>query len=80
VIRCDNGPEYIRATTKTWAAKHGIEIAFIPPGQSQHNAYVERYNRPVRYDWLAHHLFDSLDEIQDFGLPPSSRTLPLGAF
>ena len=24
-----NGPEYIRETTKTWAAKHGIEIAFI---------------------------------------------------
>jgi putative transposase len=66
VIRCDNGPEYISETTKTWAAKHGIEIAFIQPGQPQQNAYVERYNRTVRYDWLAHHLFDSLDEIQDF--------------
>ena len=30
------------------------------------NAYVERYKRTVRYDWLAHHLFESLDEIQDF--------------
>jgi hypothetical protein len=66
VIRCDNGPEYISETTKTWTAKHGIEIAFIQPGQPQQNAYVERYNRTVRYDWLAHHLFDSLDEIQDF--------------
>ncbi|KQQ35958.1 transposase [Duganella sp. Leaf126] len=66
VIRCDNGPEYISETTKTWAAKHGIKIAFIQPGQPQQNAYVERYNRTVRYDWLAHHLFDSLDEIQDF--------------
>jgi transposase InsO family protein len=55
VIRCDNGQEYISETIKTWAAKHGIEIAFIQPGQAQQNAYVERYNRTVRYDWLAHH-------------------------
>jgi hypothetical protein len=49
-----------------WAAKRGIRIGFIQPGQPQQNAYVERYNRTVRYDWLAHHLFDTLDEIQDF--------------
>jgi putative transposase len=66
VIRCDNGPEYISETTKTWAARRGIDIAFIQPGQPQQNAYVERYNRTVRYDWLAHHLFETLDEIQDF--------------
>lgn len=35
-------------------------------GAAQQNAYVERYNRTVRYDWLAHHLFERLDEIQDF--------------
>jgi putative transposase len=29
-------------------------------------AYIERYNRMVRYDWLTHHLFETLDEIQDF--------------
>lgn len=39
---------------------------FIQPGQPQQNAYVERYNRTVRYDWLAHHLFETLDEIQEF--------------
>jgi putative transposase len=66
VIRCDNGPEYISETTKNWAKKHGIDIAFIQPGQPQQNAYVERYNRTVRYNWLAHHLFESLEEIQDF--------------
>ena len=27
---------------------------------------IERYNRTVRYDWLAHHLFDSIDQVQDF--------------
>ena len=65
-IRCDNGPEYISAVTRAWAEKHGIRIDFIQPGNPQQNAYVERYNRTVRYDWLAHHLFDSIDEVQNF--------------
>lgn len=43
-----------------WAIKRGIRIDFIQPGQPQQNAYVERY------DWLAHHLFEILEEIQDF--------------
>ena len=34
------------------------------PGKPQQNAYVERYNRTVRYDWLAQYLFDSIDEVQ----------------
>ena len=49
-----------------WAARRGIRIDFIHPGQPQQNAYVERYNRTVRYDWLAHHLFETLEEIQEF--------------
>ena len=57
VIRCDNGPESISESLAEWARNHGIEIAFIQPGNPQQNAYVERYNRTVRYDWLAHHLF-----------------------
>ena len=61
VIRCDYGPEYLSAVTLAWAAMHGIRIDFIQPGQPQQNAYVERYNRTVRYDWLAHHLFGTLD-------------------
>jgi putative transposase len=65
-IRCDNGPEYISAVTLAWAEQRGIKIDFIQPGNPQQNAYVERYNRTVRYDWLAHHLFDSVDEVQDF--------------
>ena len=65
-IRCDNGPHYVSAATLAWAEQRGIRIDFIQPGQPQQNAYVERYNRTVRYDWLAHHLFETLDEIQDF--------------
>lgn len=66
VIRCDNGPEYVSGLTLAWAEKRGIRIEFIQPGQPQQNAYVERYNRTVRYDWLAHYLFDSIEEIQEF--------------
>jgi putative transposase len=65
-IRCDNGPEYISATLMAWAKRQGITLDFIQPGKPQQNAYIERYNRTVRYDWLAHYLFDSIEEVQEF--------------
>ena len=65
-IRCDNGPEYISDLLKKWTEKHEIQLEFIQPGQPQQNAYIERYNRTVRYDWLAQYLFDSIDEVQDY--------------
>ena len=65
-IRCDNGPEYVSAALSRWAERHGIRIEHIQPGKPQQNAYIERYNRTVRYDWLSHYLFDSIDEVQDF--------------
>ena len=43
IIRGDNGPESISAVTLAWAAKLGIRIDVIQPGQPQQNAYVERY-------------------------------------
>ncbi len=64
-IRCDNGPEYISGTLISWAKKHGIRLDYIQPGKPQQNAYVERYNRTVRYDWLNQYLFESIAEVQD---------------
>lgn len=66
MIRCDNGPEYISSTLKQWAKDRGIEICYIQPGNPQQNAYIERFNRTVRYDWLARCLFRSIDEVQIF--------------
>ncbi len=31
----------------------------------QQNAYIERYNRTVRYDWLNQYLFVNIQEAQD---------------
>ncbi len=64
-IRCDNGPEYISGALLTWAERRGIRIDHIQPGKPQQNAYVERYNRTVRYAWLARILFDSIEQVQD---------------
>jgi putative transposase len=54
-IRCDNGPEYVSGELLGWAEREGICIEHIQPGKPQQNAYVERYNRTVRYGWLAKH-------------------------
>jgi putative transposase len=64
-IRCDNGPEYVSHELLAWAARRGIRIEFIQPGKPQQNAYVERFNRTVRYDWLNHYLFQSIEEVQE---------------
>jgi putative transposase len=66
-IRSDNGPEYVGHTLLAWAQRRGIQPAFIQPGKPQQNAYVECYNRTVRYDWLSQSLFDTIAEVQAAG-------------
>jgi len=66
VIRCDNGPEYISEALRAWAEAHRIRIQHIQPGKPQQNAYVERYNRTVRYDWLNQYLFGTIDQVRDY--------------
>lgn len=31
----------------------------------QQNAYVERFNRTVRYDWLNQYIFETIEEVQE---------------
>ena len=66
ILRCDNGPEYISAAVSTWAERRGIRLEYIEPGKPQQNAYIDRYNRPVRYDWLAQFLFETVDQVREF--------------
>ena len=65
IIRCDNGPEYISQKLADWADKHEIKLAFIQPGNPQQNAYIERFNRTVRYDWLSHYIYEDIEQLQD---------------
>ena len=66
VIRCDNGPEFISAEFTAWAKKRNIRIEYIQPGKPQQNAYIERANRTIRHSWVSKHLFDNLEQVQDY--------------
>jgi putative transposase len=66
VIRSDNGPENISELLASWVEKNGITLTFIQPGNPQQNAYIERYNRTVRYDWLEQYLWKEISEVQDY--------------
>ena len=65
-IRCDNGPEFISREFTQWAKNRGIRIEYIQPGKPQQNAYIERANKTIRYSWVSKHLFETLEEVQDY--------------
>ena len=48
-----------------WADKQGIQLHYIQPGKPQQNAYVGRFNRTVRHEWLDQHLFESIEHAQE---------------
>jgi putative transposase len=64
-IRMDNGPEYVSHTLVSWAEKQGITLIYTQPGHPQQNAYIERYNRTVRQEWLEQSLFESIQDVQE---------------
>lgn len=49
-----------------WAEKRGISIQYIPPGKPQQNAYIERYNRTVRHEWLDQYIISSIEEAENY--------------
>ncbi len=63
-IRCDNGPEYVSQRLVDWANDHQITLMYIQPGKPTENAYIERFNRTVRHEWLDLHLFESIEHAQ----------------
>ncbi len=65
MIRCNNGPEYPSRQLVEWAARQQIQLHYIQPGKPQQNAYVERFNRTVRHEWLDQHLFNSISHAQE---------------
>ena len=65
-IRVDNGPEYISHELRQWADDRGIVLHHIQPGKPRQNAYIERYNRTVRHEWLGQYNFATITEVQDY--------------
>jgi len=63
-IRCDNGPEYISQALVDWANERRITIIYIQPGKPTQNAYVERFNRTARHEWLDLHEFNGIAHAQ----------------
>lgn len=63
-IRCDNGPEYISHALIDWATKQRITLLYIQPGKPTQNAYIERFNRTARHEWLDLYLFNSIEHAQ----------------
>jgi len=63
-IRLDNGPEYIAQALVDWANDRRITLMYIQPGKPRQNAYIERFNRTVRHEWLDLHVFDSIEQAQ----------------
>jgi len=63
-LRCHNGPEYISQTLVSWANKHRITLLYIQPGKPTQNAYIERFNRTARHEWLDMHQFESIAHAQ----------------
>ena len=50
-------------------------MQYIQPGKPQQNAYVDRYHRTVRYDWLSQYLFDTLEEVQEYATVGCGTTI-----
>ncbi len=63
--RVDNGPEYISGKLLIWAKQRSITLQHIQPGQPQQNAWIERYNRTVRQEWLDQYTIETVEEAQD---------------
>ena len=46
----------------TWAEKRGVRFEHIQPRKPQQNAYIERYNRTVRGEWLSQYIFETIED------------------
>jgi putative transposase len=64
-MRSDNGPEYISDLMVQWCKQYEIEHVFTQPGNPQQNAYVERFNRTVRYECLNQQLSRDIEDVQN---------------
>lgn len=74
-IRCDNGPGFVSARLKQWAAGK-VQIKFIQPGKPAQVGIIERPNGTVRKECLNLNWFYSLEEGNDL-LGQSTKPITL---
>ena len=61
-IRSDNGPEFIARQVREWIAAVGAKTAYIMPGSSWENGYIENFNSKLRDELLDGEIFYTLQE------------------
>jgi len=63
-IRCNNDPEYISQALIDWAIKEQITLLYTQPGKLIQTAYIKRFNRMAKQEWLELNLFEDTDQAQ----------------
>jgi putative transposase len=58
------GPENISHEDQQCAQNRCIRLEYIEPCMPQQNAFVELFNRTVRFERLPQQLFDSIEDVQ----------------
>jgi transposase InsO family protein len=61
-VRSDNGPEFVAKAVQEWIAAVGAQTAYIEPGSSWENGYVESFNARLRDELLNGEIFYTLRE------------------
>jgi putative transposase len=51
-LRLDNGTELTSHAFVDWAKEQEIELRYIAPGKPNQNAFIERFNRTYRTEFL----------------------------
>lgn len=63
---CGQRARACQRPTDGMGRKASNHIQHIQLGKPQQNAYVERFNRTFRYEWLLQNYWQSEDEVQEF--------------
>lgn len=68
-IRRDSGHRYLSAAITVYhrmgpTVRHQARLH--PGGQAPQNAYVEQFDRSMRYEWLSQYHWKDLDRVQRF--------------
>jgi len=63
-IRSDNGPEFVAKAMQDWIGAVGAKTAYISPGSSWENGFIESFNARLRDELLDSEIFYMSHEAQ----------------